>query len=141
MTPRLLLALTLAGCVATGPSVRVRDAYSYQPVLGDVAAVYFTVENRGATADTLTRAEVPGALVAMIHEQVTEGDRVEMRHVGPLPLPGHGTVALRPGGLHLMVEGFARSPVAGDTLLVTVHFARAGVATVRAPVLPYGTDP
>jgi len=141
MRVRPLALLLLAACVARGPAIVVRDAYGYQPVLGDVGAVYFTVENRAGTADTLTWAEVAGAGVAMIHEQVADGDRVVMRHVGTLPLPAHATVQLKPGRLHVMVEGFERSPLAGDTLLVTVHFARAGAVRVRAPVLAYGTEP
>lgn len=139
---RFALCLPLLGACATErPELEVRDAYGYQPVLGDVAAVYFTVENRAHTADTLEGAEVAGAQVAMIHEQVAEGDRVEMRHVGAVPVPGETVLVLRPGGMHLMVEGFDRSPVAGDTLLVTVRFAHGDTIQVRAPVLAYGDDP
>jgi len=144
MTPRPLLLSALAACAACaaqGTPIQVRNAYSYEPVLGDVSAVYFTVENRGDTADTLTGVEVVGALVAMTHEQVADGGRVEMRHVGALPLPARSTVELMPGGLHVMVEGFGQAPVVGDTLVVTAHFARAGPLIARAPVLSYGTDP
>ncbi|HQR16743.1 MAG TPA: copper chaperone PCu(A)C [Gemmatimonadales bacterium] len=139
---RLLACLPLlAACAADRPVLEVRDAYGYQPVLGDVAAVYFTVENRGRAADTLQGADVAGAQVAMIHEQVTEGDRAEMRHLDMVPVPGGTVLVLRPGGLHLMVEGFERAPVAGDTLLVTVRFASGDTLLVRAPVLAYGDEP
>jgi copper(I)-binding protein len=131
----------LGACSADGRALEARDAYAYQPVLGDVAAVYFTVENRGRAADTLQGAEVAGASVAMLHEQVTEGDRVEMRHLGAVPVPGETVLVLRPGGMHLMVEGFDRSPMAGDTLLITLRFAHGDSVQVRAPVLPYGTEP
>lgn len=141
MKPRFLPLLVLTACVAGRPQVEVRDAYSYQPVLGDVGAVYFTVENRARRADTLSAVEVAGARVAMIHEQVAQGDRVEMRHVGALPLPAHAAVELRPGGMHVMVEGFQRPPVVGDTLLMTARFARAGAVRVRVPVLAYGAEP
>ena len=139
---RLVASLFLLGaCAADGPAVEVRDAYGYQPVLGDVAAVYFTVENRGHTADTIRGAAVAGARLAMLHEQVTEGDRVVMRHLDVVPVPGETVLVLRPGGMHLMVGGFDRAPVAGDTLMVTVRFARGDTVQVRAPVLAYGTDP
>ena len=137
----LLGAVLLAGCSAPGPRIEVRDAYAYQPVLGDVGAAYFTVVNRGSAPDTLTVVEVGGALVAMIHEQVNEGGQDVMRHVGALAVPADSTVSLRPGGLHLMIEGFQRAPVAGDTLQITLHFARAGAVSVRAPVVAYGTEP
>jgi periplasmic copper chaperone A len=137
---RLPLVLLVAAC-AGGPPIALRDAYSYEPVLGDVGAVYFTVENRGGTADTLTAVEVDGALVAMLHEQVGQGERVEMRHLGSLVLPAHTSATLKPGGMHVMVEGFTRPPVAGDTLLMTVRFAKAGPVQVRAAVLAYGREP
>ena len=137
---RLAASLLLGACAADGPALEVRSAYGYQPVLGDVAAVYFTVENRGRTADTLLNVAVTGARAAMIHQQVGEGDRVEMQHVVSVAVPGESTLVLRPGGMHLMVEGFNRSVVAGDTLLVSAHFARAGVVQVRAPVLAYGSE-
>jgi copper(I)-binding protein len=109
-------------------------------VLGNVAAVYLTVENRGGQADTLVDVEVAGALVAMVHEQAAVGDMVEMRHVGRLPIAAGSTVVLEPGGLHVMLEGIDQAPVAGDTLRVTVRFARGQEVTVPAPVLPYGAD-
>jgi hypothetical protein len=138
---RLLLgAVLLAACASPRPPIDVHAAYAYQPVLGDVGAAYFAVTNRGA-ADTLTAVEVEGALVAMIHEQATEGGQEVMRHVGTLPVAAESTVTLRPGGLHLMIEGFRKSPVVGDTLTITIHFARAGAVVVRAPVLAYGTEP
>lgn len=138
---RLLLgAALLAACSSPGPRIEVRHAYAYQPVLGDVGAAYFTIANRGA-ADTLTGVEVQGALVAMIHDQAVEGGQEVMRHVGALPVPAQGTVTLRPGGLHLMIEGFQKSPVVGDTLTITMRFMRAGAVVARAPVLAYGTEP
>lgn len=133
-------AVLLVACTTLGPRIEVAKAYAYQPVLGDVGAAYFAVTNRGA-ADTLTVVEVEGALVAMIHEQSVEGGQEVMRHVSVLPVPAESTVTLRPGGLHLMIEGFQKSPVVGDTLTITLHFARAGIVTVRAPVLAYGTEP
>jgi len=137
---RLALVLLLSACGREGPAVRVGDAYAFEPVLGTVGAVYLTVTNSGSAPDTVAGVEVSGALVAMIHEQVTVGDRVEMRHVGPLPVAAGSTVVLAPGGYHVMIEGMEQPPVAGDTLDVTLRFARAGSVTVRAPVLPYGTE-
>ncbi len=136
-----LLLLALVACAPKGPAIEVRAAYAYESVLGNVGAVYFTVENRGKAADTLADVEVTGALVAMIHEQVATGAMVEMRHLGALPLPPRSTVRLAPGGLHVMTEGLDRAPVAGDTLEVTLRFARSGELKLKAPVLAYGVEP
>ncbi len=136
----LVSLLAVVACAPDGPPLEVRDAYSYESVLGNVAAVYFTLENRGSQPDTLVDVEVAGALVAMIHEQVAQGDMVEMRHVGPLPVGPRSTVVLQPGGLHVMMEGLDRAPVAGDTLVVTVRFAHSQELTFSAPVLAYGAE-
>jgi periplasmic copper chaperone A len=140
VTARVVLLLALTACAAQGPPIEVRDAYSYESILGNVAVVYLAIENRGSEPDTLVDVEVAGALVAMVHEQVAHGGMVEMRHVGPLPIPPHSTVVLKPGGLHVMMEGLDRAPVAGDTLRVTARFARGQEVTFVAPVLPYGAE-
>jgi len=137
----LPVLLAISACAGgDGPTIAIEGAYAYEPVLGDVGAVYLTIVNDGAAADTVVGVEVGGALVAMIHEQVSVGDRMEMRHVGPLPVPAAGRVELAPGGYHVMIEGMEHPPAAGDTLDVTLRFARAGSVTARAPVLPYGTE-
>jgi hypothetical protein len=50
--------------------------------------------------------------------------------------PG-GPVRLAPGSYHLMLHGLTRRLVVGDTVTVELRFARAGLVTVRAPVLRY----
>jgi copper(I)-binding protein len=137
----VFLLAALASCAPHGPTIKLRHAYAFEPVLGDVGAVYFTIENQGDRPDTLRGVEVAGAGMAMLHEQVATGGQEEMRPVGALPVPAGSTVELKPGGLHLMIEGMAHPPVAGDTLAVTAHFAAAGAITIRAPVLAYGTEP
>ena len=141
MIARLALLLALAACAAEGPSIVVRDAYSYAPATGGGGVVYFTIENRGSRPDTLVDVQVSGARVAMVHQQVAQGEMVVMRHVGPLPVPPHGSVVLEPGGFHVMTEGLERVPVAGDTLTVLARFAGGQEVTVAAPVLPYGAEP
>lgn len=132
-----VLVLLLVACAGPHPSIDVHDAYGYEPVLGDVGAVYFTMDNRTAEADTLVGIEVSGAAMAMLHDQGEDGS---MPHIEALPLPPHSETRLQPGGLHVMIEGMAHPPVAGDTLTITVQFRRAGAVTVGAPVLAYGTE-
>lgn len=140
MTRLGLAALGLLACAPRHP-ITLSSAYAFQPVLGDVGAAYFTVENRAATPDTLEGVTVTGASVAMLHEQVEAGGRGEMRHLNLLPIPPRSTITLGPGGRHVMIEGFAHSPVVGDTLEIRARFTHAGEVVVRAPVLAYGTEP
>jgi copper(I)-binding protein len=115
----------------------VTRAVAPAPVGDGPAAVYFTVVNRGAAADTLVAVASPLATEAMVHDQVQRGGSMIMAHVGELAVPAGDSVRLAPGGLHVMLTG--RQPIAaGDTLPVTLTFRRAGAVTLRVPVVTYG---
>ena len=103
------------------------------PVADGPMALYLEVANAGATPDTLLGATVAGAAAASLHETTDGG----MRPIARLPIPAGATVALRPGGLHGMVEGLAGPPAPGDTLRATLRFARAGDVAIAAPVVAY----
>ena len=118
------------------PAVRagaltIRRLVAPAPVADAPMALYLEVANGGAAADTLLGVEVDGARAASLHATVAG----RMRPVAVLAMPPGATAALRPGGLHLMVEGLA--PTAGDTVRATLRFARAGAVRVAAPVVAY----
>ncbi|HEU5170512.1 MAG TPA: SCO family protein, partial [Gemmatimonadales bacterium] len=118
--------------------VAVEGAFGFAPPTPDAMAVYFTLRNRSAAADTLVAAEAAGAGTATIHRQVAEGGRVRMAQVERLPLPGGGRVVLEPGGLHLMLDSLASRPVAGDTVRVRLRFARAPSVDIDVPIRRFG---
>ncbi len=138
-TGAALGALAFLGCTVRG--VEVHEAYAFAPATPEAAAVYFTVVNRGSRADTLVAARVDGAAGAMLHRTVEEGGTAHMEHVVALPLAPGDSAALAPGRMHLMLTGLARLPQAGDTLSLTLRFARAGERAVRVPVRAYGDAP
>ena len=119
------------------PTVRagaltVSHAVAPAPIADAPMALYLEVANAGPAADTLLGIAVPGGS-ATLHETVGGA----MRPVERLPIPAAGAVALRPGGLHAMLEGAARPATPGDTLRATLRFARAGEVAIAAPVVPY----
>jgi copper(I)-binding protein len=125
--------------VAQAPAgtLAVVDPYAAEPVSDGPAAVYCTVRNGTGAADTLVGAAAPIAARATIHRQSQMGALMHMEPAGPLALPAGGALTLEPGGLHVMLEGLARRPLAGDTIDVTLTFRRAGAITIRVPVIPY----
>ena len=62
-----------------------------------------------------------------------------MAHLMVLPIPAGGELRLEPGGTHIMFEDFSEMPRAGDSLAVTLRFARAGSVTLELPIRVYGT--
>jgi copper(I)-binding protein len=122
--------------VATAGQLAVYDALAPASPAPEVASLYFTVVNFGARADTLEQIGTPLG-TAQLHTVVTEGGRSLMRHVEALEIPPGDTVRLAPGGYHVMLTDLATPLRVGDTLRVTITFARGGTLMLDAPVLTY----
>lgn len=64
-----------------------------------------------------------------------EGDgMMGMREVDEIPVPAGGTVALEPGGYHVMLIDLAAPLEVGTTFELTLEFAKAGTIVVEAEV-------
>ncbi|WP_296578116.1 copper chaperone PCu(A)C, partial [Phreatobacter sp.] len=92
-----------------------------------VAGGYLTVTNTGAVPDRLIGGSAAFAERVEIHEMATRDGVMTMRALpaGLTIAPGQ-TVALKPGGLHVMFMEL-RTPLAeGQTVKVTLDFEKAG---------------
>jgi periplasmic copper chaperone A len=99
-----------------------------------VGAVFMTLKNSGAADDALVAAESPVAARAELHMHVMDGDVMRMRQVASIDVPAGGTVSLEPGGLHIMLIDLREPLKQGETLPLTLTFAKAGKVTVQVPV-------
>jgi len=113
--------------------VVVSHAAVPKPVSGTEATAFLTLENHGGAPDTLLGVESPQAGGVMLHEMV--GGRMEM--VTTIPLPAGRRVRLVPGSYHLMMHELTGPLAVGDTVTLTLRYARADPVVVRAPVLRY----
>ncbi|HVY19896.1 MAG TPA: copper chaperone PCu(A)C [Bauldia sp.] len=103
------------------------------------AGGYLTITNTGSEADTLTAVASPMAGMSDIHVMETKDGVMTMHGLeGGLPIPAGGTVTLAPGGFHIMFIGLTGALKQGDTLPVTLTFAKAGKVDVALPVLAIG---
>jgi hypothetical protein len=59
-----------------------------------------------------------------------------MKPVRVLLVRAHGTLALAPGGAHIMLIGLRHDLRAGERFPVQLHFARAGWITTTVAVRP-----
>lgn len=143
----LALPFLLGACAAGEPGVvrtgdlEVHGAFAFSPPTTSEAAGYFTVVNLGSSPDTLVSITSPVAASAMLHTQVPDGGMMRMEHVSTPVLPARDSLVLAPGGTHLMLMNLDRLPKPGDSISVTLTFARAGTATVMLPVRSYGDAP
>lgn len=145
----LLLAALLS---ATAPAPAPAQAHDYKAGSLEIGhpwaratvpgmragAAFLTVANHdGVAADRLVAARTPAADKAELHEHVRDGDVMRMRPVaGGIEIPPGATVALAPGGLHIMLIGLKAPLAAGSRVPLTLVFERAGEVAVELAVGP-----
>lgn len=106
-----------------------------------VAGGYVTVRNTGAEPDRLTGAAIARAGRGEIHTMSTENGVMKMAPVaGGLTIAPGESVALKPGGLHLMFLDLTDGLRAGETISGTLTFERAGTVPVTFTVAPIGAQ-
>jgi periplasmic copper chaperone A len=137
------LLLTLAALLFVALTVwaetvglSVADAWAW-PTLGEGrnTAAYMTIANTGAEDDVLHSARAEKAQSVELHQTTkTEEGVMRMRKLeGGLAVPAGGSLALEPGGAHLMVLGLEGPLAAGERLTLTLEFAKAGAVEVSVP--------
>jgi len=103
----------------------------------DNTAVYVELTNNGEADTALVGASADFAETWELHEMVTGEDGVmEMQPVEgqSIALPVGQTVALEPGGLHVMAIGVTDELAEGDVVPVTLEFEGGCTITVDAEV-------
>lgn len=149
----------VATTAAPGSAIEISGAWARSsPMVATRGAVYLVIQNRGTTADALVAAHVDPAVAGTVelHETVTTGagtmmsgaaapadgsatpataaPMMEMRMVREIALPAGATVALQPGGYHVMLLDLAAPLTPGRVLDVQLSFAGGAVRTVTATV-------
>ncbi|MCA1788477.1 MAG: copper chaperone PCu(A)C [Thioalkalivibrio sp.] len=108
-----------------------------------VTAAYMTLSNSGDGDLTVIHAESPTAATVELHEHLQDAAGVmRMRQVAALPLPAGGSLAMEPGGLHLMLIGLHQPLSEGEIVSITLHLADGRTLKVAAEVrrAPPGHD-
>jgi periplasmic copper chaperone A len=131
----LALAL-LFGCSTRPPArVELQDATATVSGAGQAqAAAYITLRNDGGQDDALQSVTVTGARMATVHDsQMTDGV-MRMMPVKEWSVPAGATVAMIPGGVHIMVMGLASPLREGDKLQARLRFRHTAPTTIVIPV-------
>lgn len=146
MTPILhIAALTLA--LLNLPALAqttVKDAWVRGTVAQQKATgAFFQITAPGG--GKLLSASSPAAGVVEIHEMSMDGSTMKMRALpNGLDLPAGKTVALKPGGFHVMLMDLKAPLKAGDavdlTLVVEGKDGKKETLAVKAPVKALGAD-
>ena len=103
---------------------------------------FLTVTNTGTTADRLVSVSSPAAAQVQVHEMKMDGTIMRMRELeNGLEIPPGATVALAPGGLHLMMMGLKAPLKEATRVPVTLVFEKAGKVDVELQVMALGAAP
>ncbi|MBT8250479.1 MAG: copper chaperone PCu(A)C [Acidimicrobiia bacterium] len=126
------LVLLVAAC-GSGNSLNVTSAYATEPS-GPNAAVYLDITNKGGTPDRLVDVAIDG-FTTMLHETSISADgQATMSQVMGIDISEKSSVALRPGGIHIMIMD-AAGLVDGDELSATFTFEKHPPVTEMIPVV------
>ena len=126
----LIAALTafLSSSPAPAHDIAVKQAWSRATPKGaKVAGGYLAIENRGIQPDRLLSASSSAAAKVEIHQMALQDGIMTMRPLDDgLTIPADATVALAPGGDHIMFVGLNAPFEEGQRVPVSLNFERAG---------------
>jgi copper(I)-binding protein len=155
----LVVAGLAAGCSSGGGSAAVSVTEPWaraSSAMAAAGAAYMNIENTGSETDALLGAASPVAETVEVHETVAMeepaatdamggmetpaatdgmgGGMMGMQPIARLEIPAGGSVALEPGGYHIMLIGLKQELKAGETIEITLTFEKAGEVKVTAEV-------
>jgi copper(I)-binding protein len=150
-TGALAVTVALAGAAALSAPAAVAGDYDLgsihisqpwsraTPKGAATGAGYMTLTNKGATADRVSCVSDDASVQCEIHTMTMEGGVMKMRPVeGGLEIKPGESVALKPGGNHMMFLSLKHPLEQGQTVKATLKFDHAGTIDVDYPVLAIG---
>jgi len=143
----VILTTCLVGSLARAEDVKAGDLVISQawsratPNGAKIGSGYFTIENKGTTADRLigVSGDISGKIE--VHEMSMNNGVMKMRAVdGGLVIDPGKTVKLAPGGYHLMIMDLKNPLKQGDKVPLTLSFEKAGKVAVTLDVQGIGAQ-
>jgi len=108
----------------------VREAPPAAPVM----AGYMNIRNGTGDAVSVIAVSSPAFASAELHRTVLEDGIARMVPMGRLEIAAGESVALEPGGIHLMLFDPVQALQEGDSVTLVIHRADGVCTTVQAPV-------
>ena len=130
----LIGALAAAGAaMAQTGQVEIKDAWARAtPAKAETGAAYLTIVS--PVPDELVSASSPVAKKVGLHTMTMEGNVMKMRPLDKVDVPANQPVTLKPGGVHIMLEGLNEPLQPGKSFPLTLSFEKAGQKQVEVAV-------
>ena len=122
--------------------LEIRDAWVRQSIgPAKTAAAYLELHNGGKEVLTITGVHSESAARARLHATVRDGEVMRMRPLESVVIAPGGTVALQPGGMHIMFMGVYESLRPGMQVDLTLTLSNGRAGRVKIPVLVLNANP
>jgi periplasmic copper chaperone A len=136
----VLKPLLIVGCMliagaaaAQNGQIEVKDAWARAtPGKAENGAAYLTIET--PAPDKLVAVSSPAAKKSSLHTMTMDGGVMKMRPLDGLEVPANQPVTLKPGGVHIMLQGLNEPLQAGKSFPLTLTFEKAGQRQVEVAV-------
>jgi copper(I)-binding protein len=112
--------------------IQIKDAWMRPSSEKMATALYFVIENKSATTDTLFQADSDLAERVEIHETYSEGEMMGMRKVDFIVIESNSSFELKPGAHHIMLMKLKKDIKDGDKGDFVLHFKQAGEIKITA---------
>lgn len=114
--------------------VSVKDPWIRQnPPGASVTAAYMVIENPGGAGDELLEVGCSCSASSSLHVTEMREDSMAMKKVASIEIPAGKSVALSPGGHHVMLEGLSGD--IKESVILELKFRSGARISVTAPVL------
>ncbi len=121
--------------VARAGEIRITDPWIREaPAVAQVLAAFMTISNDSRQSVQLEAASSTDFSTVEIHRSMTHAGMAHMMKQSSLEIEGGGSVALRPGGYHLMLMKPKRSLPAGTEVTLQLSFDNGETIDVTAVV-------
>ncbi|TXT24298.1 MAG: hypothetical protein FD134_1613 [Gallionellaceae bacterium] len=131
----LALGLAASSTFAGEAEIQVADPWvQAAPPSAKVLAAYLEIKNNGEKPQTLAEITSPVFGQVEIHRTTTRGNIARMEHLKELVIPPRSSVAIKPGGMHLMLMGGKNPLRAGDQVPMTLIFKNGEKIAISAAV-------
>ena len=108
------------------------------PMGAKTGAAYLTIVNHSSSADRLIHASTSVADKVQFHQENNDNGVMRMREMGAVPIGPGASVALKPGGTHIMIVGLKQQLKEGQALPLTLEFEKAGKIELQVPIAKAG---
>jgi len=112
--------------------IKIKDAWMRPSSEKMTTALYFIIENKSETADTLFHVDSDLAERVEIHETYSEGDMMGMRKVDFVVIGGKSSFELKPGAHHITLMKLKKDIKDGDKGEFVLHFKLVGEIKITA---------